>query len=155
MKKTIWLATTALVAMSMVAAPAVAGRSKADQRDAEIADLKARLEKLEQESTAAKAEAEDAAIVTGSRLKQIEDTQNAVQWSFADGRPSVRSGDGRFELAFRGRVQLDWASFDQDQNDFGAGYGTVGSCAATNALCDLGSGTVFRRVRLNLPATLA
>ena len=150
MKKTIWLATTALVAMSVAAAPALAGRSKQDQRDSEIADLKARLEKLEQESASAKAEAEDAAIATSARLKKVEDTQDAVQWSFADGRPSVRSGDGRFELAFRGRVQLDWASFDQDQNDFGAGYGTVGSCAATNALCDLGSGTVFRRVRFGV-----
>ena len=150
MKKTIWLATTALVAMSVAAAPALAGRSKQDQRDSEIADLKARLEKLEQESASAKAESEDAAIATSARLKKVEDTQDAVQWSFADGRPSVRSGDGRFELAFRGRVQLDWASFDQDQNDFGAGYGTVGSCAATNALCDLGSGTVFRRVRFGV-----
>jgi phosphate-selective porin OprO/OprP len=150
MKKTIWLATTALVAMSVVAAPAVAGRSSHDQRASEIADLKARLEKLEQEAAAAKAEAEDAAIATSSRLKQIEDTQNAVQWSFADGRPSVRSGDGRFELAFRGRVQMDWASFMQDQNDFGAGYGAVGSCAATNALCDLGSGSVFRRIRFGV-----
>ena len=150
MKKTIWLATTALVAMSVVAAPAMAGRSSHDQRASEIADLKARLEKLEQEAAIAKAEAEDAAIATSSRLKQIEDTQYAVQWSFADGRPSVRSGDGRFELAFRGRVQMDWASFMQDQNDFGAGYGTVGSCAASNALCDLGSGSVFRRIRFGV-----
>ncbi|MFN9544000.1 MAG: hypothetical protein ACK59B_12650, partial [Alphaproteobacteria bacterium] len=75
MKKTIWLATTALVAMSMVAAPAVAGRSKADQRDAEIADLKARLEKLEQESASATAESEDAAIATSARLKKDEGTQ--------------------------------------------------------------------------------
>jgi phosphate-selective porin OprO/OprP len=150
MKKTIWLATTALVAMSVVAAPAVAGRSSHDQRASEIADLKARLEKLEQESAAAKAEAEDAAIATSARLKQIEETQNAVQWSYSDGRPSVRSGDGRFELAFRGRFQLDLASFMQDQNDFGAGYGTVGQCAATNAQCDLGSGGVFRRVRFGI-----
>lgn len=148
MKKTIWLATTALVAMSVVAAPAMAGRSSHDQRASEIADLKARLEKLEQEAATAKAEAEDAAIANGARLKQIEDTQYAVQWSFADGRPSVRSGDGRFELAFRGRVQLDWASFNQDINDFGAGY----SCATASpdARCDLGSGTVFRRVRFGV-----
>lgn len=150
MKKTIWLATTALVAMSMVAAPAMAGRSKQDQRDSEIADLKARLEKLEQESAAAKAAADDERIATGARLKKVEDTQDAVQWTFNDGRPSVRSGDGRFEMAIRGRVQLDWASFMQDQNDFGAGYGTVGTCAATNALCDQGSGTVFRRVRFGI-----
>ena len=150
MKKTIWLATTALVAMSFAAAPAMAGRSAADKRASELSELKARIEKLEQEAAAAKAEADDAAIATSSRLKQVEDTQNAVQWSFADGRPSVRSGDGRFELAFRGRFMFDMASFEQDANDFGAGYGAVGACDLTNVLCDQGSGAVFRRVRFGV-----
>lgn len=144
MTKMFWLASTAVVAAAMLTAPAYAGgKSAADTRDQEIQELKARLDRLERES-------EDDKIVTGSRLNKVEETQNAVQWTFADGRPSVRSGDGRFELAFRGRVQLDWAAFDQDQSDFGAGYGAVGSCAATNALCDLGSGAVFRRVRFGV-----
>ncbi len=144
MTKTFWLATTAIVAAAMLTAPAYAGgKTKEDSRDQEIQELKARLDRLERE-------AEDDKIQTGSRLNKVEETQNAVQWTFNDGRPSVRSGDGRFEMAFRGRVQLDWALFDQDQGDFGLGYGAANSCAATNALCDLGSGAVFRRVRFGV-----
>ncbi len=144
MNRNLILASTALVAAAMIAAPAYAGgKTKQDTRDQEIQDLRARLDRLEAESA-------DDKISTGSRLAKVEDTQNAVQWTFTDLRPSVRSGDGRFELAFRGRVQLDWASYMQDQNDFGAGYGAVGTCAGTNVLCDLGSGAVFRRVRFGI-----
>ena len=150
MNKAIWLATTAIVAAAFLAAPASAGRSKQDQRDSEIQELKARLEKLEQESNAAKQQTEDERIATGARLAKVEQTQDAVQWTFADGRPTVRSGDGRFEMSIRGRVQLDWASFMQDNNDFGLGYGPAGNCDSTNALCDLGSGAVFRRVRFGV-----
>lgn len=144
MNRTLWLASTMLVAAGMVATPALAGGKTKDQsRDQEIQELKARLDRLERES-------EDEKIQTGSRLNKVEQTQEAVQWSFNDGRPTIRSGDGRFEMSFRGRVQLDWANFMQDQNDFGAGYGAVGSCAASNTLCDLGSGAVFRRVRFGV-----
>lgn len=150
MKKTIWLATTAIVAMSVAAAPAMAGRSKAEQREAELAELKARIEKLEQEAAAAKQEAEDERIANGARLAKVEQTQDAVQWSFNDGRPTVRSGDGRFEMSLRGRFMFDVASFEQDADDFGAGYGAAGSCNLTNVLCDQGSGAVFRRVRFGV-----
>lgn len=144
MKRTIWLASTAIAAAALIALPAHAGgKTKQDTRDQEIQELKARLDRLERES-------EDEKIQNGARLKKVEETQDSVQWTFADGRPSVRSGDGRFELAFRGRVQLDWAAYDQDQSDFGLGYGAANSCAATNVLCDLGSGAVFRRVRFGV-----
>ncbi len=144
MSKTLWLASTAIVAATMIAAPAYAGgKTKTDTRDQEIQELKARLDRLERES-------EDDKIVTGSRLNKVEETQSAVQWTFNDGRPSVRSGDGRFELSFRGRFMFDMASFEQDSNDFGAGYGAVGNCEATNVLCDQGSGAVFRRVRFGV-----
>ncbi len=151
MKKSLWLASTALVAVALATSPAYAGgKTKQDTRDQEIQELKARLERLEQDNVAEKQAAEDEKIANGARLAKVEQTQDAVQWTFADGRPSVRSGDGRFELAFRGRVQLDWASFMQDQNDFALGYGAAGACAATNVLCDLGSGANFRRVRFGV-----
>jgi phosphate-selective porin OprO/OprP len=145
MKKMLWLASTAMVAAAMLATPANAGgRTKDQERDQEIQELKARLERLERE-------AEDERIVQSSRLKKVEDTQDAVQWTFNDGRPTVRSGDGRFEMSFRGRFMFDLASFEQDQGDFGNGYATtIGTCAATNVLCDQGSGAVFRRVRFGV-----
>jgi phosphate-selective porin OprO and OprP len=145
MAKTLWLASTAIVAAALIAAPAVAGgKTKNDTRDQEIQELKARLDRLERES-------EDEKIQTGSRLNKVEQTQDAVQWTFADGRPTIRSGDGRFEMSLRGRFMFDMASFEQDQGDFGNGYATtIGTCAATNVLCDQGSGAVFRRVRFGV-----
>lgn len=149
MKKTILLGATALVAASFASMPAIAdGRSKANSRDAEIQELKARIERLEAESA-------DNNIATGTRLSRLEKITDDVQWSFNDLRPMIRTGDGRFELAFRGRFQLDFASFEQDPFDFGAGYGVVGTCNVTPAagignLCDQGSGAVFRRARLGV-----
>lgn len=142
--KTAWLASTAIVVAGLFGSSAMAdGTPQPRQKPTyleEIDSLKERIEKLEKEN-------EDSSIQTGARLKKIEDTQDAVQFSFTDGRPVIRSGDGRFEMALRGRVQLDWASFNQEASNFGAGYNcTVG----TNSLCDLGSGTVFRRVRLGV-----
>lgn len=144
MRKSIWLGSAALAAVMLVASPAYAGgKTKNDQRDQEIQELKARLDRLERE-------AEDDKIQQSSRLKKVEDTQDAVQWTFNDGRPTVRSGDGRFEMSLRGRVQLDFAEFNQDPSDFGLGYGAANNCDATNVLCDLGSGAVFRRVRFGI-----
>jgi phosphate-selective porin OprO/OprP len=144
MRKSIWLGSTALAALMLVASPAYAGGStKDDRRDQEIQELKARLERLERES-------EDEKIQTSSRLKKVEDTQDAVQWSVSDLRPTVRTGDGRFEMSFRGRFMFDVASFEQDPSDFGLGYGAANNCDATNVLCDQGSGAVFRRVRFGV-----
>ncbi len=144
MMKTAWLTSVAFAAIALAVVPASAGgKTKQDQRDQEIQELKARLDRLERES-------EDEKIQQSSRLKKVEDTQDAVQWSFNDGRPTVRTGDGRFEMSLRGRVQLDFASFEQDPSDFGLGYGAANNCDATNVLCDLGSGTVFRRVRFGI-----
>lgn len=142
MKKILWLASTAIVAAAVIAAPALAGgKTKQDTRDQEIQELRARLDRLERE-------AEDERIAQSSRLKKVEDTQDAVQWSFNDGRPTIRSGDGRFEMSLRGRVQLDWAAYDQDASDMASSLDCRG--AATNTLCDLGSGAVFRRVRFGV-----
>jgi phosphate-selective porin OprO/OprP len=142
--KSILLGSVALVAAVFAATPAFAGKStKDDRRDQEIQDLKARLEKLERET-------EDDKIANGARLSAVEQKQDAVQWTFVDLRPTVRTGDGRFEMAIRGRFMLDFASFEQDPNDFGGGYGAAGNCDLTNVLCDQGSGAVFRRVRLGV-----
>ena len=143
MTKTAWLASTAIVIAAVLAtAPANAdGKTKEQLRDQEIQELKARIERLERE-------AEDEKIVQSARLKKVEDAQEAVQWTFNDGRPTVRSGDGRFEMALRGRVQLDWAAYDQNASEMASALDCGG--AATNTLCDLGSGAVFRRVRFGV-----
>jgi phosphate-selective porin OprO and OprP len=143
MRKIFLLGTAAMVAASFAAMPAYAERKAKPNRDAEIQELKERIERLE-------AEAADDKIANGTRLARLEKITDDVQWSFNDLRPMIRTGDGRFEMAFRGRVQLDFAHFEQDPNDFGVGYGPVGTCQLTNVLCDQGSGAVFRRVRFGV-----
>jgi phosphate-selective porin OprO/OprP len=143
MMKSFLLGASALVAASIAAAPALAERKAGPSRDAEIQELKDRIQKLE-------AEAADERIAAGTRLARLEKLTDDVQWSFNELRPLIRTGDGRFELAFRGRAQLDFASFEQDPFDFGVGYGAVGTCHLTNVLCDQGSGAVFRRVRFGI-----
>ncbi len=149
MKKTLWLASTAIVAAAMITSPAYAGgKTKSDTRDQEIQELKARLDRLERE-------AEDEKIVQGSRIGAIENNEAERKakepvWSLKDGRPTVKSADGAFEASLRGRFMFDVASFEQDPNDFGAGYGAVGACNITNVLCDQGSGAVFRRARFGI-----
>ena len=137
MTKTLWLASTAIVAAALIATPAMAGGKTKDQtRDQEIQDLKARLERLERE-------AEDEKIVTGARIGKVEETQ-ATQpvWSFSNGRPTISTPDGRNTLAFRGRMHLDWALYDQDEGDLGT--------AIPADQRDLGSGAVFRRLRFGV-----
>jgi phosphate-selective porin OprO/OprP len=142
MTKTLWLASTAIVAATMITAPAYAGgKSKDDARDQEIQELRARLDRLERES-------EDEKIVSGARIGKVEETQ-ATQpvWTFANSRPTISSPDGKNTLTFRGRAQLDFASFEQDASDMGASFNCGG---AADPLCDLGAGTVFRRLRFGV-----
>jgi phosphate-selective porin OprO/OprP len=140
MAKTFWHASTAIVAAAVITAPASADSRTANKtRDQEIQELKVRLDRLERE-------AEDEKIVAGSRVRKVEEHQAAQPaWSFKNLRPTISSPDGAFELAFRGRFQLDFASFEQDDADMGAGYG-----CGVGTLCDLGAGTVFRRMRLGI-----
>jgi phosphate-selective porin OprO/OprP len=143
MRKIFLLGTAAMVAASFAAVPAFAERKAAPNRDAEIQALKERIERLE-------AEAADDKIANGARLARLEKLTDDVQWSFNDLRPVIRTGDGRFELAIRGRFMVDFAHFDQDPRDFGIGYGALGACHLTNVLCDQGAGAVFRRARLGI-----
>jgi phosphate-selective porin OprO/OprP len=57
-------------------------------------------------------------------------------------RPVIKSADGKNELAFRGLLQFDGASYMQDDGDMGA--------AVPADHRDLGSGAVFRRVRFGV-----
>jgi phosphate-selective porin OprO/OprP len=145
MTKTLWLASTAIVAAAMIAVPAQAGgKSASDTRDQEIQELKARLDRLERE-------AEDEKIASGARISKIEEHQ-ATQplWTFNDSRPTITSTDGKYSMSIRGRFMFDVASFEQDSADFDDGYRLGGDCNLSNVLCDQGSGAVFRRVRLGV-----
>ncbi len=72
-------------------------------------------------------------------------TQELPVWSFASGRPTITSADGRFSAAIRTLVQFDWGYYSQ-------------SAAATTLPTaygpDLSSGANFRRAQLGIQGKL-
>lgn len=95
------------------------------------AELSARIDTLEAELAAE----QDRRMADHGRLSALEQNFNDTVWSFDNARPTVKSGDGRFSMAFRVRFQSDFAGFMQDSTH-PAGFAGPG---------DLGSGAVVRR----------
>ncbi len=109
-------------AIALMATPAVA------QTNAELLqrlnDLESRLESLSERATTDR-----------TRLSTVEQSYNSAVWTFDNGRPTFASGDGRFTMSIRTRIQFDTASFMQDDTH------PVGFAGPA----DLSSGAVFRR----------
>ncbi len=104
------------------------------------AELAARLQAVEDALAADEAKADS----DHSRLSGLDQDFHDTQWSFDNARPTVKSGDGRFTMAFRVRFQGDFAGFMQDKHHAPSpkiGGGTV----AWSGNGDLASGAVFRR----------
>lgn len=120
MLKNCLLATSALVAAFVVAAPA-----HADSGNLSLAD---RVRILEDELAKSKDYQQD----MRTRLTTLEQNANDVKWSFDNGRPTIKSGDGRFKLAFRARLHFDYAGYDQNNS---SGWSPA----------DMSSGAVVRR----------
>jgi phosphate-selective porin OprO/OprP len=101
------------------------------------APIEARLAAEEQKTDelVAKMEAEE----TQARLAK----QDQPVWSFAGGRPTITSSDGRFSLALRALGQFDTAYYMQSAR-----------AALLPSGNDLSSGSNFRRVYLGLSGTL-
>ena len=51
-----------------------------------------------------------------TRLSTLEQGYNSAVWNFDNGRATFASGDGRFTLAIRARMQADFAGFSQDSH---------------------------------------
>lgn len=51
-----------------------------------------------------------------TRISTVEQRLDEVNWSFDNLRPTVKSGDGRFQMSLRGRFHADWATYFQDDN---------------------------------------
>ena len=126
LNKTKGVACTALVA-AMLASTAPAAHAAAPTND----ELLQRIEKLE-ELLSDKEEADKA---QRQRVTVLEDKAKDVEWTFANTRPVIKTGDGRFSLAIRGRFQVDMANFMQKDP----------AALPTGAVKDLSSGVIIRR----------
>jgi phosphate-selective porin OprO/OprP len=130
--KTLLLACAALICASWLAAPANAASTKGKQPTNQ--ELLERIEQLEQEVKESKEHQEK----TDARLSPIEDSHKEASWSFTNGRPRIRSADGRFELAIRSRVHFDAGTYFQDDD--------LPASVVTGR--DLASGAFVRRARV-------
>jgi phosphate-selective porin OprO/OprP len=137
MRKKILLSTTAVVAVFAFAVTAEAGgRTAKDTRDAEIQELKARLDRLEQQQADDQRAAQDAAVQEQSRLLKLEKTPVTL----ANGRPCFNTSDNSFQACFRARVHFDDINYFQKAGD----HDPLGSTH------DWGNGSSFRRVYFGL-----
>ena len=77
----------------------------------------------------------DRATADRTRLSTLEQSYNSAVWTFDNGRPTLATGDGRFTMSVRLRMQTDFAGFGQD-NTHPTGFAGP---------ADLSSGAVIRR----------
>ena len=103
------------------------------------AELAARLAAVEEE-LAADHNKRDA---DHNRLSALDQDFHETTWSFDNGRPTIKSGDGRFSMSIRARFQSDFAGFMQSTTH-PAGF---------NGPADLSSGAVIRRAYLGIEGT--
>ena len=111
--------------------PLVLAQNVSQNASVSNAELAARLQAVED----ALAASQERAQSDRTRLSTLEQGYNSAVWSFDNGRASFASGDGRFTLALRARMQADFAGFSQDSTH---GPGFAGPT-------DLSSGAVMRR----------
>lgn len=98
------------------------------------AELAARIQALEDELQAYEGKAQ----ADHTRLSTLEQSYNDVQWSFDNARPTIKTGDGRFTMSFRVRLQVDDANFMQDSR-------SSLLINSPKAVTDMSSGAVVRR----------
>lgn len=145
--KSLWMAGVAVVALvaagqagfaAQKAAPKkteatpAAAPVTAEPQGASNADLAARIQALEDQLQSQ----ENKAQSDHSRLSALEQNFNDTTVSFANARPTFKSGDGMFTMALRVRFQSDLATFMQD---------TASKASNTAEYKDLSSGAVVRR----------
>ena len=116
--------------------PLVLAQNFAQNSTMSNAELAARVQALED----AQASAADRANSDRTRLSTLEQGYNSAVWAFDNGRPTFASGDGRFTMAIRARMQADYAGFSQDSTH-PAGFAGPS---------DLSSGAVMRRAYLGI-----
>jgi phosphate-selective porin OprO and OprP len=115
------------------ALPGVAN-AQAQASQSEISAMKAQIQAMEQRLSQMQA-AQDVKI---NEIKTKQ--QEAVEVKLSNGRPTLRTPDGMFEMALRGRAHFDTGAYFQDDDGL----------PAIAPGRDLGSGSNFRRARLGV-----
>lgn len=117
------------ISLLAAAAPAAAQVSQT-----EIDALKAQIKALEERLNTVQA-------VQETKVKEaVAKQEGGVELKFENGRPTLKSSDGNFEMALRGNMHFDMASYNQDDDNL--------SSVAPGR--DMADGANFRRAELGL-----
>jgi phosphate-selective porin OprO/OprP len=81
----------------------------------------------------------DLEISQGAKIAALEKKSSDVSWSFDNTRPIISTGDGRFEMAIRGRFHFDAGTYSQSPSN------DVPYVVDGQNVRDLNSGSYFRR----------
>jgi phosphate-selective porin OprO/OprP len=176
--RAVLFAGVGLGAMALAGVAAAASPDD-DARDARIARLEAAVaslqgqvvqdQELRQENTELKGEVGDlqaqVADLKATTVQQIGDVRQAAadqpRVSFANGRPTFATADGKFTASLRGVLQLDAAAYSQSSagpttTDLRRDGPALGSSATNVDLAharDLKGGTLWRRARVGIDGT--
>ena len=78
-----------------------------------------------------------------TRLSTLEQNAQDTSWSFDNSRPTIKSGDGRFQMSVRGRFHVDAASYSQDHTP-------PVTHTVPQAQRDFASGAIVRRAQFGV-----
>jgi phosphate-selective porin OprO and OprP len=142
--KSALMTCVAVIALTATAGVAYAGKTQSNSTSNPMpaqadngpsnAELAAKIQALEDELQAMEGKSQ----ADHGRLSALEQNFNDVQWTFDNSRPTVKTGDGRFSMAIRVRLQVDDANFMQDSSK-------QLQMNSPQASRDLSSGAVVRR----------
>jgi phosphate-selective porin OprO/OprP len=153
-----------LLSSAATAALAQAPVATAPRSDAASASTEARLEALQDEVEALRAQIADLKASTVAQIKDVRDTaapKPSATVSIAKGAPTFASADGAYTATLHGQLQLDSAAFNQqsagpittDLRRSGPALGASASNVDVSHARNLKDGTVFRRARLGVDGT--
>ncbi|MFT3809100.1 MAG: porin [Micropepsaceae bacterium] len=143
------LACTALTAAALVT-PALAKGDTVTMTREQYEAIMNRLDRLEKGAATPGGDAtleqrvQDLEISQGARINALQQRADAVQLSFDNARPVITTGDGRFEMAFRGRFHFDAGTYSQSPGN------DVPYAVDGQNVRDLNSGSYFRRAQFGV-----
>jgi phosphate-selective porin OprO and OprP len=157
MKKTIYFATASLIALSVFAAPVMAGQK--EDLKAQIEALKKQIADQQAQLEALSAQVQDVKVSAGNQFAETQrQAAEAPKVQIKDARPTFVTGDGKYSVSLRGRFQFDYARYIQDPaggpaaTDFRRG--SFGDATEAVRARDLNDGTNFRRAQLGIDGKL-
>ncbi len=154
--KTCYFATASLIALSVCAAPVMAGQK--EDLKAQIEALKKQIADQQQQLETLSAQVQDVKVSAGNQFAdERRIREESPKLTIKDARPTFATADGKNTISLRGRLSLDWANYFQDRaGPLGSDprRGSFGDATEAARARDLNDGTNFRRAQFGIEGKL-